>query len=77
MIDSFITQTNMLAYIGHCPLPEVYLTHTTFRDLALLMSSDGCNYTDKIELYFYISGDGWDRTRDLLCNIVVRVVLSL
>jgi hypothetical protein len=36
-------------YVGHCPLSEVYLIYTTFRELALLPSSGwlvGCHYTD-------------------------------
>jgi len=39
---------------GHCPLYEVYLICTTFRELALLYY-----------FYFEINGDDWDRRRDL------------
>jgi hypothetical protein len=53
-------------YVGHCPLSEVYFIYTTFRELAL--QAIGCHKT----AFFIVSGNGWDRTQDLLNARVVR-----
>jgi hypothetical protein len=55
-------------YVWHCPLFEVYLIYTTFREMVLLPSSgDWLCHTDSFFYPFYIICDtGRNWTRELL-----------